>query len=293
MSRIEKALARAAELRRSQDSGPQPVHAEEKITSPVAPLVKTREALPESPPFEPGDLIIDPDKVEKHLVCIHEPHSAAAEQYRKLRTRIITETAGDFKNTIMVTSAEVGEGKTMTAINLAVALAREIDYTVLLVDADLRNPTVTRYLGIDAEKGLADYLLGTAELPELLIKTGIGKLVVLPAGKTPANPAELLSSERMKTLVDEMKERYRDRYIIFDSSPVLMTADPLALGRYVDGILFVVQADHTLPKSATQALSLLKDFNIFGVVFNNVPPHLSYSLSPSYYRYYGNGKKGQ
>ncbi len=233
--------------------------------------------------FEVGEAGIDPAGVNRHLVSITDPYSTAAEEYRKLRAKIMRATEANYLNTIMVTSSQAGEGKSMTAINLAVTIAQEIDHTVLLVDADLRRSSIHTYLGIKPEAGLSDFLESRAELSDVMIKTGIGKLVLLPAGNPPKNPSELISSERMRILIRELKFRYRDRYIIIDSSPLLLTADALSLCEYTDGIIFVVQADRTSMKAATQAASLLKGHNVLGTVFNDVPKHLAKNLYPYYY----------
>src|ERR1700690_846920 len=187
------------------------------VTSSTSKTINQPFVLPE---FQIKDSIIDPARVDPHIVCITDPLSASSEQYRKLRARILAATKSDFQNTIMVASSDIGEGKSITSVNFAVALAQELDYTVLLVDADLRKPSVHKYLGIKADIGLSDYLSGKADLSDVLIHTGIGKLVLLPAGSQCPNPAELLSSNRMKDLVEEMKHRDSDRYIIFHTSPV-------------------------------------------------------------------------
>ena len=272
MSRIEKALEKAVKTR-------------ESIKETIQEEIITPDNQVTLPRFEVGETVLDPAAIDRHIVCISEPSSAAAEQYKKLRARILQVTAKNFLNTIMVTSSDISEGKTITAINLAVAIANEIDYTVLLVDADLRNPSVQKYLGIKSKYGLSDYLTGKTGLSDILIKTGIGKLVVLPAGNPPENPAELLSSDKMKRLVNEIKLRYKDRYIIFDSSPVLVTADALSLGIYMDGVVFVVKAARTSQKAAEQAISLMKGCNILGIVFNDVPQYLANNLYPYYYPY--------
>ena len=275
MSRIEQALEKAAKLREMatevlpEATAPSPVR--------IAPHV-----------FDAGETSLDTAKVDRHVVSITDPHSAAAEQYKRLKARILGATAKSLQNVIMITSSDVSEGKSLTAVNLAAALANEIDYTVLLVDADLRNPTVHKYLGIDQKRGLSEYLQGKVKLSEVLVKTGFGRLVVLPAGEPPENASELLSSERMKMLMKELKLRYEDRYIIFDTSPLLVTADPLALGSAVDGVLLVVQEGRTSQKAAKQALSLMKGWNVLGVVFNNVSEYLSKNKYAYYYRY---GKK--
>ena len=278
MSRIEKALEKAVKTR-------------ESIKEAVPEEIITPDNQVTLPRFEVGESVLDPAAIDRHIVCISEPSSAAAEQYKKLRARILQITAKDFLNTIMVTSSDISEGKTITAINLAVAIANEIDYTVLLVDADLRATSVHKYLGIKPKYGLSDYLTGKTGLSDILIKTGIGKLVVLPAGNPPENPAELLSSDKMKRLVSEIKLRYKDRYIIFDSSPVLVTADALSLGIHMDGVVFVVKAARTSQKAAEQAISLMKGCNILGIVFNDVPQYLANNLYPYYYPY-GYGRNG-
>ncbi len=274
MSKIEKALEKAVVMRESmQYAAPNDIKAQP-------------DAQGGTPVFEIGESIVDPALVDKHIVCVTDPYSPDAEQYRKLRARLIRDTAKDFRNIIMTASANRGEGKTVTSINLAASLAQEIDHTVLLVDADLRMPSIHKYLGIDPKQGLSDYLKGEAQLSDALIRTGIGKLVLLPAGSPAENPAELLSSAKMRDLVREMKTRYKDRYIIFDSSPTLITADALSLSRYMDGIIFVIQADQTPQKDVIKALSLIKGVPILGAVLNNVPQYLSEGLhSYSDYNY--------
>ncbi|MDA8327202.1 MAG: polysaccharide biosynthesis tyrosine autokinase [Nitrospiraceae bacterium] len=269
MSRIEKSLERAIEMRESLRKGP----GKETRANTAAKADITK--------FEPGEPLISAEAVDRQIVCIRDPNSLVAEQYKKLRARIL-KSAGDSLNTVMVTSSQIGEGKTITAINLAVAVAGQLDHTVLLVDADLRNPSVHKYLGMKPGCGLADYLRGDVKLSDALIKTGIGKLVLLPAGNPPVNPSELLSSEKMKGLVDEIKNRYSDRYIIFDSSPLLAAADSISLAGYMDGVLLVVQAGHTAPKAARKALSLIKGCRLLGAVFNNVPEYLARQQIYSY-----------
>ncbi|MBI4684852.1 MAG: polysaccharide biosynthesis tyrosine autokinase [Nitrospirae bacterium] len=274
MSRIEKALEKAVKMR---EAAKEPVSSEGTITH------DTKDA---HPVFEAGTSFLDAASVDRHLICITEPYSLAAEQYKKMRAQILKATDNGVLNTIMVASSDMQEGKTITAINLAVTMASAVDYTVLLVDADLRNPSIHKYLGIKPEYGLSDYLAGKVKISDVLIKPGIGNLIVLPAGEPPQNPAELLSSERMKNLVQELKVRYKDRYVIFDSSPILLTADSLSLCNFLDGILFVIQAAHTSEKTATKALSLIKGHNVLGIVFNNAPNFLMKNLySYNYYRY--------
>jgi receptor protein-tyrosine kinase/non-specific protein-tyrosine kinase len=274
MSRIERALEKALKLRRSE-------------TAPGrAAFWPTTFSKCDPSVFEISEGGIDPASVDRHIVSITDRYSSAAEEYRKLRAKIFQVTEKDFLNTLMVTSSQAGEGKTVTAINLAVAIAHELDHTVLLIDADLRKPSIHRYLGLNPQYGLGDYLENRRglSLSDIMIKTGIGKLVVLPAGNQPEHPAELISSDRMRLLIREIKHRYRDRYVIFDSSPLLMTADALSLCDYMDGILFVVHAASTPKKAVTQALSFIKGYKVLGTVFNDVPKYLAKNLYPYYYR---------
>jgi protein-tyrosine kinase len=270
MSKIEKALEKAMKMRETKTE-----NVSENVLAPDSEAVFNK--------FEVGEEIIDKTIVDKHIICITDPLSSISEQFKKLKARVLNQMAQkDFQNAIMVTSSDVGEGKSVVAINLAVALANEIDYTVLLVDTDLRKPSIHKYFGLNPAYGLSDYLTDKVTLNDILIKTGIGKLVILPAGTISDNSAELLSSEKMKMLMHELKHRYKDRYIIFDSTPLLVTADPLLLGIHMDGIVFVIQEGRTSHQSAMQSISLMKGWNILGVVFNNVPQY----LVRNHYQYY-------
>ena len=276
MSKIEKALEKAMKMRETK-------------TESVSETIMAPESESILDTFEVGEEIIDKTLVDKHIVCITDPLSSVSEQFKKLKARVLNKMSQrDLQNTIMVTSADVGEGKSIVSINLAVALANEIDKTVLLVDTDMRKPSIHKYFGFEPKYGLSDYLTDKVTLHDVLIKTGIGKLVILPAGNISDNSAELLSSEKMKMLVYELKHRYKDRYIIFDSPPLLVTADPLLIGTHMDGIVFVIQEGRTSQQSAMQSLSLMKGWNILGIVFNNVPQYLVKNHYQYYYQHKSN-----
>jgi non-specific protein-tyrosine kinase len=197
------------------------------------------------------------------------------DEIKTLRTQVINHLNELGGNSILITSSNPCEGKTFTAINLGVSIAQELDRTVLLVDADLRKPTkyhkdfAVDFFGTDMSEGLSNYLLGQAELPDLLVNPGIERLVLLPAGRPLPNSAELLGSPRMVMLVNDIKSRYsEDRIIIFDCSSMLNCADPLVLSRYVDGILFVVEYEKTTEAQLNKSMELLKNKPIFGTVVN-------------------------
>lgn len=206
----------------------------------------------------------------------------AGEAYKLLRTQILQRTKAGHHNTLMITGARPGEGKTLTAINLAISLAQEVDKTVLLVDADLRYPSVHEYFGLPRGPGLVDYLNGSLPLSQLLVHPeGFDKLVILPAGRMVAGAAELISSPMMADLVKELKQFYPDRYVLFDLPPLLSFADPLAFAPLVDGIMLVVEMGKTAREDIQKSVELLKGFSILGLVLNKVKKE-----DHGYYYYY-------
>jgi receptor protein-tyrosine kinase/non-specific protein-tyrosine kinase len=154
-------------------------------------------------------------------------------------------------------------------LNLAISLAQEYDHTVLLIDADFRRPSIHRYLGIEQRKGFSDFLLGEAQLGEVLIPTGIGRLSVVTAGREVPNPVELFASQKTEALIGEIKNRYQDRYIIFDSPPVLPFAEARTLAHLVDGVLFVVKEQLASQKNVREAIEVLKGCGLLGMVYND------------------------
>jgi non-specific protein-tyrosine kinase len=193
---------------------------------------------------------------------------AMTDQLKILRTKVMNKMEQIGGNSLLVTSANPQEGKTLTAINLAVSISHKVDHTVLLVDANLRTPSIHHYFGLDIDKGLSDYLLLQADLPDLLLNPGIDKLVILPAGKPLPNSADLLGAPRMESLVREMKARYSNRFIIFDSPSLLYSADPLVCSRFTDAILMVVESEKSSTKDLEQVCELLKDRVLIGSVLN-------------------------
>ncbi len=285
MSFIDKALERAKALRPKPEKGvpPRP----QATPSPAAP--------PPRPPRSwgkpvPADSIcysvtktmpVDPEVLRRQRLIAWETGGPLVEEYKILRTHILQRTKAEGRNTLMITGPLPGEGKTLTAINLAISISQEMDQTVLLVDADLRFPTVHRYFGLSDGLGLVDYLKHGVPISELLVHPeGLAKLVLLPGGQPVAEAAELINSPLMAELVQELKHCYPDRYVLFDLPPMLSYADALAFSPLMDGIILVVEAERTPRERILKCLELLKDRPVLGLVLNkaeNLPqPHHYY-----------------
>lgn len=189
--------------------------------------------------------------------------------YKILRTQVVHRLRENHWNALGITSPGEGEGKTLTAVNLALSLAMEVNQTVLLVDANLRRPTIHEVFGLGDCSGLADYLLDNIPVADLLVNPGIERFVLMPGGRAIPNSAEFLTSPKMVNLVDEFKHRYQSRIIIFDLPPLLQSADVLAFSPYTDAILLVIEEGRTTVDDVTRALTLTRNVTpILGTVLN-------------------------
>ena len=196
-------------------------------------------------------------------------HSEYADAFKILSTQVMRRMEDHQWSTLAVTSVGDDEGKTTTAINLGISIAKEIGYTVLLVDTNLRSPELHNYFGITPECGLSDYLQGDIDLADILIKPGdVDHLVILPGGAPTMNSTELLGSPKMCSLAEELKDRYPKRIIIFDLPPVLNTADTLSFVPCIDCALIVVEDDATRESELKHTVELLSVTNVLGTVLN-------------------------
>lgn len=288
MSRIEKALEKAREKRDSENVDSDTASREE------IPAAKKPHKV-ENIQDEAFASIPRPEIDSPFLVAASDPASPVTEQYRKLKSLLVKLTKrGTEQNCMMITSTVGGEGKTLTALNLAVTLAQEYDHTVLLIEADVRRPTILRYLGLENEKGigLTDCIQHNVDVGETLIKTGIGKLTVMPAGAPVSNPVELFSSHRMREVIAEVKNRYPDRFVIVDTTPLLPFAEPHYLASIVDSIVFVVRQNYTPFDKVKEALASVKNHNLLGVVCNDMDAGMIGNGYYGYYGYYGYKRSG-
>jgi len=172
-------------------------------------------------------------------------------------------------NLIMITSSLPGEGKTYSSINLAMSIAMELDHTVLLVDADVARPSVMRTLGLPAQRGLMDILVDDSlDVADVLLRTNVDTLAILPAGTSTPHATELLASSAMTALVNELANRYPDRVIIFDSPPLLLTSESRELASHMGQIVVVVEAQTTTQHAVKEALQRLEGFDNVNLVYN-------------------------
>lgn len=201
------------------------------------------------------------------LVAAIAPHSTIAERYRAVRTRItMSEEAGPLRS-ILVTSPGSRDGKSITAANLALTMAQEFQRNVVLVDADMRGSSIHSLFALDAAPGLADVLAGEASLDEALVYLPEYRLTVLPAGRTPQFPTELLGSAAMRRSIDTLRARF-DR-ILIDVPPVAPLADVGTIAPLADGVVLVVRAGVTQRPALDQALEAFDEEKVLGVVLND------------------------
>jgi capsular exopolysaccharide synthesis family protein len=256
---------------------------------PVAIEIPTPPSVVEAPPIVPGSPAAHAtpvfagtaasaapalaDMIESYttrlnplLVAGLAPKSLAAEQYRQLRTRLAHAENAHAMRAVLVTSPQKGEGKSITAANLALTMAQELQRRVVIVEADLRKPSLQHLFGLPAGPGLAEFLVGAAELKDVMKFLPDHNLTVITAGTAPTNPAELLGSTAMRRLLDQLRSRF-DR-VILDTPPVLPLADVAVLAPMVDGALLVVRAGVTPKPAIENALRGFDSSRLIGIVLN-------------------------
>ncbi|MCP4285470.1 MAG: P-loop NTPase [Gammaproteobacteria bacterium] len=221
---------------------------------------------------------ISADTLESNRVIAGIKDHPQSDLFRVLRTKILHRMRVDKINSLAITSPTKGAGKSMVSANLAVSLAMEANQTVMLVDLDLRKPSIGKYFGVDAQQGVTDYLLEGVELPGLLFQPGIDRLVILPAGNPVPQSSELLSTPRMSHLVEDITNRYATRIVLFDLPPLLHLDDALIFLPQVKSSLLVLEEDVNTPAEIEQSLMLLEKSNMLGTVYNKarLTKHLPY-----------------
>lgn len=254
-------IERAAALLRQRDA------AGMGVPSPAAALGERAESAPDTAPATEiggGELILDRGQLAAFGVVIPSAErSRTAEEFRMVKRNLMAAWAGETSDhrsanrVIMITSARPGEGKTFVALNLALAFSSEREVKALLVDADTHHSALKPILGLGGGRGLVDVLAGAVDVNDALIRTNIENLLVLPAGRGGPHVPELLSSNRMSALLDQLTRRFPDRLIILDTPPCMASSDAATIAPLVGQIIFVVEALRTQQDEIEAGLSML------------------------------------
>ena len=233
--------------------------------------------------------IID-KKVSDLLVTLKDPSSQSADQFMKVCARMLQQRQRG-KRIVLIASSLPQEGKTMVAANVGIGLARLPNTNVTLIDADFRKPDLHKILGISIDKGLREYMEDGADISEIYYHTSIPHFFFIPGGKSHPQPDEILSSDKVKRLIDELQVEHPEGYIIIDTSPMLLSAEPEILLDYVDSVIMVVRYGKTQSDSLQRALHSLDKKKVLGIIFNKVD--LTFlSNKHGYYKYpYYNSRK--
>ncbi len=246
--------------------------AEQKIVNEATTSMSDAKVAQRKAPFAS----IDISKLEDvGFIAPPKDRAKLAEEYRRIKRPLLSnafgKNAGDIEvgNVIMVASAMSGEGKTFNTINLALSMANEMDITVLVVDLDVLNPALTRLLELDEKPGLTDVLSNPdVTLADVILSTNMPKLKILPGGRKHAQANELLASDQMRRVTHELSTRYPDRIVIFDAPPLLMTSEANVVASLVGQVLLVVEAGETPQNAVKEAVALLDEQKVIGIVLN-------------------------
>jgi len=278
MDRIQKALEKAKQ-RHAQKPEPirvEPTQSDNGISQAEDPLAAPIESISYS---QTKVVNVPNHQLERKRIIAGFYNNPQSAVFRMLRTQVLKKMRSNRWQTLAVTSPTAGEGKSVVAANLAMAIAMELNQTVLLVDMDLRNPSISNYFGLNAQVGLKDYLSGDLKLSEVLINPGIKRLVILPGVGRAEDSAELLSSPKMASLVADIKSQYDSRVIIFDVPPVLQTDDVSLAASYFDSTLLVLEDGKNSESNITKSLQMLEGSHLLGTVVNksaSPPEHQNY-----------------
>jgi capsular exopolysaccharide synthesis family protein len=265
MERIKQALERARQERE------QAVPGSGNGAPPAAPRPRAAPApLPEHTFVYTQTRVmpVSEDWFRRHRVLAALHNDAVSDAYKVLRTSVLQRMRANGWSSLAVTGPGRGAGKTLTAVNLAVSMAGEVNNSVLLVDLDLRRPHVHRYFSDEKLPGISDYLTDGRPLHEILFNPGIDRLVVLPGHRPYANSSEMLSSPRMVQLADELASRYPSRIVLYDMPPLLECDDVMAFAPHVDAVLLVVGEGDTTREELARAAEVIGELNLIGTVLN-------------------------
>ena len=310
MSLIEQAAKRLEQLRQAGVELPNEPVVAAQITQPILePTLSAHNTkssalteqlgdikLPTPSPSSP-QISLDLDAIAASgLLVPNAVRSQLADEFRVIKRPLIANAMGRGAtpipngNLIMVTSALPGEGKSFSAINLAISIAMELDNTVMLVDADVASPSVLNMLGLPPSNGLLDVLQNNSlDISGVLLRTSIEKLSILPSGTAHSRATELLASDAMIRLLDDMASRYSDRIIVFDSPPLLLTTESRVLATHMGQVVIVVNAENTVQSAVKQAISTIDACPVKMMILNQIRTAKTEGYGYGYGYGYGRG----
>jgi len=275
MEHIEKALARAREMRANQPGGAARAGSNSGATFSSNYAAAAAAKVPPSvhgvtPDYNETAIVhCDMRRTTEQRLVADDFRNPVADVYRLLRSQVLQRMKKMNMTTLAVTGARDGDGASTTAANLAISIALDVNQTVLLVDLNLREPSISRKFGIEPKAGIEEYLRDQCQLKDCLVNPGLARLVVLPARASKgADAAELIVSPRMTALAKELRTRYADRIIIFDTPPLLESGETLGFLPNVDGVLFVARSGQTTKAEVDRAAQLLSNYHIVGTMLN-------------------------
>jgi capsular exopolysaccharide synthesis family protein len=272
MERIKQAMERALQERQATTGAP--VSSDAALLAPSAAEVA---GAPAHINYTQTRIVRpDPAVFKRNRVIAGSQDDGVVDAYRMLRTRVLHRMHQNGWRSLAITSPGPGEGKTLTAVNLALSLAMDVNHTVLLVDLDLRRPSVHKLFGYEPQYGIADFLFSDMPLSDVLFTPSVERLVVLPGCTQQENSSELLSMPRTRELVAEVTARYPERIVLFDLPPLLLVDDALAFAPYVDAFLLVVEEGETAKVALAEARDLLQNVNVIGTVLNKAEERSNY-----------------
>lgn len=287
MERIKEAVLRARAQREQQESGvpatSSNVPATENASVPAAQQPEQGNAA--QPPAKAAEggrelaagvieyrqtkvVHLDPQHLEHHRIISFSKTDERTISFDRLRTVVMRTMKDNGWRTLAITSPTASCGKTTVALNLSLSIAHQTEQTVLLADFDLRDPNIAEYLGLPEAPSLVDYLSDQVSLPEVFVNPGIPRLTLLPNHKAILNSAETMMTSRMQNMVNEIRNRYESRLVIFDLPPMLTTDDALAFLPQVDCVLMVVASGQSTKSEVREMVSLLQNTHIVGTVLN-------------------------
>lgn len=263
MSLIEEVMRRAAHERTAAMPGS--LHSSPRLgRAPLAP-----QPVPDNVvPIQYRSAPVDPKAMERNRVLLRVPDVGISRAYKILRTRVLHRLTANNWYSLGITGTAAGEGKSLTAVNLALALAQDVNTSVFLVDLDLQRPQLGAYLGMTYEHGLTDYLTGQVDLEQIIYDIGVKRLAVVPNASSVENSSELLCSPRMGDFIAALESQTPRRIIVLDMPPLMVTDDVLAFAPRVDSFLLVVSQGQTARRTLANAKEVLSEVNLMGVVLN-------------------------